>query len=621
MRRLTILGLLLLMLRPAAAADWWAAPDGKPTGAGTQADPWDLATALRGGNNQKPQPGDTVYLRGGVYRGKFVGSLSGSPTAPITVRSAPGEWAVIDGFVTAALAAGLDATTKRVTLTGGTVFPNGSSVTVDREVIRLQEPVAGVYVNCLRGAGEFGAAPHNAGVEAVLGGNNLTVSGADAIYRDFEVTCSDPVRSQPEPNAQNAPRLRGEGVWLMGSRIQLVNLVLHDCQDGIFAADGALDSLVYGCLIYNNGYVAGGAHNGAGVYGQNTTGTKRFEELLVWNNFHYGLKQVSQTGNTVGMIHTGCVAWNTGSPMGTDARFWNLLVGTNKGLVGDVQVRQCHLYHPPKSDGGAPLNFGYTGGQGKGILTDSIIVGGESALEVNGWSDLTVTGNRVALQNPPRQMVLWRRYAGGSATWDGNDYVNGRAAGRGDSFFLPGSSMLTWDQWKAQAGVDANSTYLPGRPAAPWVTVRPNRFEVGRGHVVIYNWPLAATVPVNLSSLGLVTGQPYEVKNVQDWSGAPVLSGVYDAAAPVVNVPMTGTRVQAPIGWGITPKSTLPDFGAFLVRAVGPAKPPPVDPRITAAEAELRAWLGLYGPLESDPVFAARLGPVLNALRAWEAKP
>src|SRR4051812_16130158 len=48
-------------------ASWYASPKGLPTGHGTPSRPWDLQTALSGGNG-RIQPGDTVWLRGGTYR-------------------------------------------------------------------------------------------------------------------------------------------------------------------------------------------------------------------------------------------------------------------------------------------------------------------------------------------------------------------------------------------------------------------------------------------------------------------------------------------------------------------------------------------------------------------------
>jgi hypothetical protein len=80
---------------PSPRIGYFAAPGGKSTADGSRSDPWDLATALAGGN-KKLQAGDTLWLRGGTYRGTFTSTLSGIPDRPIVVRQLPGERAVLD---------------------------------------------------------------------------------------------------------------------------------------------------------------------------------------------------------------------------------------------------------------------------------------------------------------------------------------------------------------------------------------------------------------------------------------------------------------------------------------------------------------------------------------------
>jgi hypothetical protein len=72
----------------------FVSPQGSPSGSGAPSDPWDLATALA--HPTAVQPGDTVWLRGGVYRGTFTSRLQGSASRPIVVRQYPGETAAID---------------------------------------------------------------------------------------------------------------------------------------------------------------------------------------------------------------------------------------------------------------------------------------------------------------------------------------------------------------------------------------------------------------------------------------------------------------------------------------------------------------------------------------------
>lgn len=72
-------------------------------GSGTISDPWSLAFALS--SRSSLNAGDTLFLGGGVYHaeqklGRLICKLSGGQLgAPITIRSAPGEWATIDGGV------------------------------------------------------------------------------------------------------------------------------------------------------------------------------------------------------------------------------------------------------------------------------------------------------------------------------------------------------------------------------------------------------------------------------------------------------------------------------------------------------------------------------------------
>ncbi|MGD9496879.1 MAG: DUF1565 domain-containing protein [Armatimonadota bacterium] len=62
---------------------------------GTQQRPWrTINHAL-----EQLQPGDTLYLRSGTYFESVYCSVEGLPDAPITIRSYPGEQAVIDGGI------------------------------------------------------------------------------------------------------------------------------------------------------------------------------------------------------------------------------------------------------------------------------------------------------------------------------------------------------------------------------------------------------------------------------------------------------------------------------------------------------------------------------------------
>jgi hypothetical protein len=87
--------------RPAATqsqppgADRFVSPQGTSAGDGSKEHPWDLQTALD--HPQAVAAGDTIWLRGGTYRGTFRSRLTGTPERRIVVRQYPGERATLDG--------------------------------------------------------------------------------------------------------------------------------------------------------------------------------------------------------------------------------------------------------------------------------------------------------------------------------------------------------------------------------------------------------------------------------------------------------------------------------------------------------------------------------------------
>ena len=91
----SISALALLLAGSLGAAEFFVSPGGSGSNSGAAASPWDLATALS--HPAVVKPGDTIWLRGGTYRGTFTSRLTGTSANPILVRQYPGERATIDG--------------------------------------------------------------------------------------------------------------------------------------------------------------------------------------------------------------------------------------------------------------------------------------------------------------------------------------------------------------------------------------------------------------------------------------------------------------------------------------------------------------------------------------------
>lgn len=82
---------------PTTRAGYYVAANGSSGGNGSISSPWDLASVLSG--NKGVTAGDTVWVRGGTYRGQFINYMNGNSSQQIVVRQYPRERATIDGTI------------------------------------------------------------------------------------------------------------------------------------------------------------------------------------------------------------------------------------------------------------------------------------------------------------------------------------------------------------------------------------------------------------------------------------------------------------------------------------------------------------------------------------------
>lgn len=565
-----------LTVNPAmpAGLSFYVAPNGSPSGNGSLANPWDLQTAL----NQPASvvAGSTIYLRGGTYLGKFDSQLTGTAAAPITVQSYPGEWAVIDGYVTTTLSSAISSTQTTLSLTDGSKFPAASVISIadqadpgSEEQLKLIVKSGNNYSNVQRHWNGTPTRSHASGAQVILGGNQLTVYGSRCIYRDFEIKNSDPVRTQIPANSQNSPHLRGEGLFIVGGLNRFVNLVIHDCQEGVFVGAAGYGSEIYGCIIYNNGYVAGGAHNGHGLYllHSDTVNTAFIKDCLVFNNNNIGVKGDSQNGDAVNIWVEGTASFNNGSWPQDNERRYGILMASNNGIADLITIKNNFLFIPG-ARGGEQLKLGLGGStNGRLTVTGNFIGGGGQALSISKWGPITFTGNTIHAKTNMgggnSEMAYYEALGGSpSITWNNNTYWNQVSNARG-YYSVIGGSARTFPQWKADLGFDSNSAENVMAPTSNWVSVRKNAYDTKRANIIIYNWLGTSTVNTDVSSL-LASGDTYAVYAAENYFGSPVLTGVY-TGAPIA-LPMSGSAVAQPVGWGTTLTTVRPAFGAFVIK-------------------------------------------------------
>jgi len=223
--------LLATLTTSASAADWFVAPDGKNSNAGTKDAPWDIAITLSGGQ-KKVQPGDTIWLKGGTYKvpwtkGKqsygYEVRLAGAPDKHIKIRPVTGERAIIDGG------------------------------------LNLPETTTYVWIQDL----EIMASEPRP--DKVLGPANT----ANALPPESDISLYRP----------------WSGLNVYGGKdMKFINLIIHDnCQGSSWwvASEGEM----YGCIIYNNGWQASDRGHGHCVYTQNKDGTKVISNCIMSSMF------------------------------------------------------------------------------------------------------------------------------------------------------------------------------------------------------------------------------------------------------------------------------------------------------------------------------------------------
>src|SRR6266851_3001697 len=445
---------------------FYVAPNGSPSGNGSITNPWNLQTAL----NQRLRvvPGATIYLRGGTYFGKFSSNLTGLSALPITVRSYPGEWAKIDGYATTTLNGAIDPSTGSITLADAANFPSGTAVSIadqsdpsNEEQIQLNNKSGNTFTGCLRGWNSTIPQSHSSGVQVVVGGNQLTIYGDNTVWQNLEIKNSDPIRIQSSANSQNSPHLRGEGFFNVGKFNKFINCIIHDVQDGFFNGANGTGTSVYGCFIFNNGYVAGGAYNGHGMYmiHSDLAAIANIKENMVFNNNSMGIMGDSQNGNAVNIWSEGNVLFNSGSWTQSSSRSFNLLMASNNGIADAITVKDNFMWHPAGING-SNLVAGLGGAQNGAVTVTGNYLAGGIPLTVNNWTTIAVSGNTFYGANNTgggnSTMVLYLS-AGPTVNWNNNSSYN-LITGATGYFPGAGSSSSTFSQWKSATGFDANST-------------------------------------------------------------------------------------------------------------------------------------------------------------------
>jgi hypothetical protein len=345
--------------------------------------------------------------------------------------------------------------------------------------------------------------------------------------------------------------------------VKLVNLIVHDVGHGVYTEPTLSHNVeMYGWIVYDGGSVNLKRSDGHGFYVKDDgNGWKVVRDNVVFDQFGFGVHAFTGIGSGAlkNLTFDGNVLFNNGTVSGFDNP--NFQIGGFEIADHDTMTNNM-LYFSPGASGSVNARIGFEG-EMNGTMTahDNYVVGGGAVWDVGFWQALAVANNTLAGSST---MVNVHDSSTAGWQWTGNQDWSDPSLTQ----WTFKNADYTFANWKTASGLGATDRATAGQPVVPQVFVRPNQYEPGRGHIVIYNWSGQSTVSVSLANVVRV-GAHYEVRNVQDVFGTPVASGTY--AGGSVSFPMSGVTPPTPIGGSPrAPIRTAPNFDVFLVTSSGP---------------------------------------------------
>jgi hypothetical protein len=219
----------------------------------------------------------------------------------------------------------------------------------------------------------------------------LAVQGPSAHVwiRDLEIFVSEPVPEQPVSAGSSPSDLKRPwgGLHMHGGQdCKYINLVIHNCNQGISCWTGEVNPEIYGCLIYDNGWLGVDRGHGHCIYTQNDEGVKTISNCIMTCRYD-GSYTMHAYGSERAYVNNYLATDNICYAPGP------FLIGGGRPSHG-IRVYRNHLY-------GIDMRIGYTAPSNEDCdIRDNTIVNGR--LEITRYRHAVQENNLILAQNDAR---------------------------------------------------------------------------------------------------------------------------------------------------------------------------------------------------------------------------
>ena len=310
----------------------------------------------------------------------------------------------------------------------------------------------------------------------------------------------------------------------------------------------AANGEIYGCINYYNGWIcsdAGDRNHGHNTYCQSHVAQKQ-RCTISWASFDVNAQIYgSDLAYVVNYEFRDNIVFGAGTPGPANSYGENA-----QNLYTDAGN-----FHDNVFDGNCFYQYGGatypTSPEGK---TSEYIAGpAHNAVDCSYTDNYTADGAYSQLQFSDPDVIT-------NMTITGNVFSTGYVVDKDGYDALDPSSLL----YDASVRL-ANTFNSLTKPATNYVKVIPaDAYEVGRGHVAVYNWEDVATVDVDISSF-MPVGATYGVFAAQNPLGGMIDTGTYGGGT--ITLSTVAQTVATPTGLSAVP-ATGPEFNAYIIRIV-----------------------------------------------------